>query len=234
MHSRLYETKASRHFIVPYAAFQYGGLAELKRFKPASEAKHYQTFQDFFIRKFAEKPCLDSPQTWPCEGLLCESGQINSDFMVLVKGERRHISVVFGPKFDVPSGSHFTNVFLHNSDYHRIHAPVSGQVEKIVHIPGDLHFLRPWLYDESPTVPAMTNERLNIRISSDTGEVWLLSIVGGPGVATIKILDGIQSGSKISVGQELGFFMMGSTCCMVSPVAPKAISGEKVRIGMSF
>ena len=233
-HSFLYETKISRHFIVPYARLNYESAAELNRFKPGSGSKHYQNFQDFFIRQFTQEPSVNSAQIWPCEGLLCESGHVNSDFLVSVKGERRHISAVFGPEFEVPHGSHFTNVFLHNSDYHRIHAPVSGQVDKIIRIPGDLQFLRPWLYNESPTVPAMTNERVNIQIGCGNGNVWLLSIVGGPGVATIKLVDQLQAGSKITIGQELGFFMMGSTCCMVSPIAPTAIVGVKVHVGMDF
>ncbi|NDE17973.1 hypothetical protein EBZ80_23910 [bacterium] len=94
--------------------------------------------------------------------------------------------------------------------------------------------MRPWIYRQSPSVPALTNERVNVAIEDQSGRVWFLSFVGGPGVGTVKMLDGVGVGSVVQPGQEIAQFLMGSTCCMVSPVAPVQKVGATVVMGTSL
>ena len=121
---------------------------------------------------------------------------------------------------DIPASYHFTNVFLHNKNYHRIHAPVRGNISRIQHLAGDLVVLRPWIYKQNPSLPAFRNERINIDITDEQGNTWFLSVVGGPAVGTIELPDGIAPGEMVEKLDEIATFYLGSTCCMASPFAP--------------
>jgi len=232
-YAQLYTKKYSRYIIGPYCKLNYPDPSYLTQFKPASGNSTYQNFQDFFTRVFKEPLKIEADAAWPCEGLLCEYGQVKETKLVNVKGQKRHLRNIFGTLGDaIPEDYYFSNVFLHNNNYHRIHSPVTGTVSQIEHIPGDLVVLRPWIYKNDPSIPALRNERINVGIKSDKGKDWFLSIVGGPAVGTIVMAHGLSIGSMVTIGEELGTFLLGSTCCIASP-APLAnsILGQQVAVG---
>ena len=143
--------------------------------------------------------------------------------------------VIFGQGGEnIPDNYYFSNVFLHNRDYHRIHSPINGIISRIEHIPGDLVMLRPWIYANDPSHPALRNERVNVDITDKNGKIWYLSIVGGPAVGTIELNEKTQLNSKITAGEELATFLLGSTCCMASPIALNKDVGKNVQIGESL
>lgn len=219
-YAQLYNKSYSRHIIGPYCRINYSEPEYLDQFRPASGATHYQNFQDFFTRVFKEPLKIESEAAWPCEGLLCEYGKVSETKLVNVKRQKRHLRSIFGEiGKSIPDNYFFSNVFLHNNNYHRIHSPIDGTVTRIEHIPGDLVVLRPWVYKNDPSLPALRNERINVDIQSKKGEHWFLSIVGGPAVGTIVMAQGIAIGSVVAIGQELSTFLLGSTCCMASPLA---------------
>ena len=231
-HAAFYKKTWSRFLIRPYSALQYRSRLDLARFVPASGSPTYLSFQDFFTRRLASVPQPIREYVWPCDGMLCDLSRIGDDETVLIKGERRAVRTIFGSMgADLPVDYFFTNVFLHNRDYHRIHAPVSGRVVTIEKIPGELRFLRPWAYLDGPSIPALTNERIGVRLDGDDGKRTWLSIIGGPGVATIELAPGVAVGSYVRVGAELAAFHLGSTCCLVSERRPTARLGEHVRVG---
>ncbi len=208
----------------------------LTKFNPPAGKYGFESFQDFFIREFKERPENSSPWVWPCEGLLCEEGKISELVAARIKSDRRSIHTVFGLEEDeIPSDYSFTNVFLHNKNYHRIHAPIDGTITRIQHIPGDLVVLRPWIYKQNPSLPAFRNERYNIDITDKQGKTWYLSIVGGPAVGTIELHPKVRVGSKIEKLHQLGLFYLGSTCCMAAPIPPRFhIKNTFVEVGMSY
>lgn len=212
-------TKISRLVVLMTAKYYQLDEKYFSQFESISGQKRYKSFQDFFIRRYVETPKnLDSP-IWPCEGFICESGPTEKMHKTKVKGDYRHVRSIFGSAAqDIPHDSFFINIFLHNHNYHRFHAPTSGYVTRIEKIPGKLLFLRPWLYNfTTPTLPAFKNERFNIDILDERGEKWFLSFVGGMGVGTIRFHPGIAVGKKLKIGDELGLFLLGSTCCMAIP-----------------
>lgn len=233
--SKLFETSLSRFFIKPYAWYHYGDQAYLNQYTPASGARGYQSFQDFFTRCLKKPIATNVPYVWPCEGTLCEASAVNPGMKTLVKGDRRYIEVIFDePQGTVPNSYFFTNVFLHNKNYHRIHSPVAGTVESIKRLPGKLFFLRPRLNGNMPSFPAIYNERVNMKLRDHDGRPWFLSIVGGPGVATVELPHGLAIGHTITVGQELAMFKLGSTCCMASPYNPNVKVGASVEVGAKY
>ncbi len=230
--SKFYETSLSQLMIRPYCKVHYGDSRYYRRFKPGRQAGRYRNFQDFFMRELPNVPTVGNASVWPCEGNLCDIGRVSEFPEIKVKGEKRKIAVVFGKKdSEIPKEYFFSNVFLHNKHYHHIHAPISAKVTRIQHIPGELLLLRPWAYPGRPSAPALTNERVNVDLEDDKGRIWMLSIVGGPLVATILLEKVLELGSRVSSGQKLASFALGSTCCMISPVHPGAILGEEVFVG---
>jgi phosphatidylserine decarboxylase len=230
--ARFYRTGLSRLLIRPYCWWQYGDPNYHNKFRPGSGGDRYISFQDFFTRDFSTPLAIKSSSVWPCEGYLCESGKVSALSTVNVKGERRTVQTIFGiHDNEMSKESFFSNVFLHNNNYHHIHSPVSGTITRIERIPGKLLLLRPWAYKSAPSLPALTNERVNIDITDRSGKCWLLSVVGGPLVATIKMVTGVVVGAHVTVGQKISSFEMGSTCCLVSPHPPNANVGDIVKIG---
>lgn len=225
------ETRISRFIIRPYSLWQYGDWNHCEKFLPGGGKNKYESFQDFFTREFPEQIEAKSEEVWPCEGTLCESARVKDLGLVNVKGEKRNLRVVFGSAGDdIPDNYYFSNIFLHNKNYHHIHTPVSGRVTRIEHIPGELLWLRPKFYADKPSLPALCNERVNVDIQDKLGQTWFLSIVGGPGVATIRLMLGTFVGAEVNVGQKLGGFLLGSTCCMAGPKRPNTSIDKDVSV----
>lgn len=221
-YSRVYDKPFTKYLIGPYIRYYYSDPNYQDKFLPPEGKKDFGSFQDFFTRRFKMLPVNKSPWVWPCEGLLCDEGKVYEFGTSKVKSDKRTIETIFGvSKGDIPPIYSFTNVFLHNKNYHRIHAPVNGTITRIQHIPGDLIVLRPWIYKQNPSLPAFRNERYNIDITDNKGRIWYLSIVGGPAVGTIKLPKSIILGNKVGKLDELALFYLGSTCCMAAPEHPQ-------------
>lgn len=217
IYADVYNKPWSRHLIKPYCKAHYKDPQYIDKFIPASGADSYKSFQDFFTRLWKIPPVIESKSVWACEGLLCEYGKLDELSLVKVKGQTRHLRTIFGDAGkEIPNDYFFYNVFLHNNNYHRIHAPVNGTISRIEHIPGDLVLLRPWAY-KNPSLPALRNERINVDIMDEQGRTWYLSIVGGPGVGAIVLGSETTIGSSVGIGAEIATFLLGSTCCIASP-----------------
>ena len=235
-YTKIYDTSWSRHMIPLYCRISYRDPQYLDKFISNNGDKNYRSFQDFFTRRFREPPVLEGHQIWPCEGILCEHGSITKLPTVEVKGQNQPLRRIFGSAGPyIPGDYFFTNIFLHNQHYHRIHAPISGTITRIEHIPGELQLLRPWFYKKHPSYPALTNERVNVDLTNSKGETWYLSIVGGPAVRTILMREGLREGSNVSVGEEIAVFLLGSTCCIASPEKPMTVkTGTMVEVGRAY
>lgn len=236
IYAGIYNKPFTKYLIQPYIKLHYSDPEYLYQFRPASGNSHYQNFQDFFIRVFKEPVSLQADTIWPCEGLLCEYGPVIEKPIIKVKGQKRNVRTIFGEGGSaIPNDYYFSNVFLHNTDYHRVHAPLSGRVTRVEHIPGNLVMLRPWLYPKDPSLPAMLNERVNIDITPENGKKWYLSIIGGPAVGSIVLSELLRLNTWIPAGQELATFLLGSTVCMASPNPVSGIRpGDRVEVGKPY
>lgn len=236
MYANVYNKPFSKQIIKPYLKANYNDSNYLVQFKPPFDKTSFDSFQDFFIREFKSVPKNPELYVWPCEGLLCDVGKKESFSTVKVKSDKRNIDTIFGvPQGTIPSDYTFTNVFLHNKNYHRIHAPISGIITRIQHVPGDLVVLRPWIYKHNPSLPAFRNERYNLDILDVNNKTWYLSIIGGPAVGTVVLPEGIKIGAQINKLQQIALFYLGSTCCMAAPKSPRLHTKNSfVEVGMSY
>ncbi|MEO1053107.1 MAG: phosphatidylserine decarboxylase [Bacteroidota bacterium] len=233
VYANVYNKSFTKHLIKPYCKINYSDPSYLEKFRSASGSPNYSSFQDFFVRVYKKPPAITSETAWACEGLLCDYGKVSELDEINVKGDKRHVRTIFGEKgSEIPDGYYFSNVFLHNNNYHRIHAPVDGKIKHVEHITGDLVLLRPWIYKHDPSLPALRNERVNVTMEDASGKNWYLSIVGGPAVGTIVMDNEAGKGREVKVGQEIGKFLLGSTFCMAAPVPLKESKlGDRVSMG---
>jgi len=236
VYARLYNKPFSKWIIKPYVRYFYSDKNYLDHFVPPGGKVEFETFQDFFVRRFKKPPVNKEPWVWPCEGLLCDENRVGKMTVSNVKNDLRSVHTIFGLTAEtIPADYTFTNVFLHNKNYHRIHAPIDGKVTRIQHVPGDLIILRPWIYKQDPSLPAFRNERYNIDITDNRGRIWYMSIVGGPAVGTIELGEGITLGKEVKKLEEIALFYLGSTCCMAAPLAPR-VHGKNsfVEVGATY
>lgn len=231
----LFHASFSRHFVPLYRLWHYPSSYDFERFAPASGPDSYRSFQDFFARRLRRPLKPTTPSVWPCEGWLCESSPVSALRNLCVKGQVRRLDTIFGlEQKRLPPHAHYSNVFLHNSHYHRIHAPTTAKIVRIKRIAGKLQFLRPWIYGDKPSTPALLNERVNLELSTAKKESWFLSLVGGPLVGTVRLAPHVREGSTVKVGEEIAYFALGSTCCLLSPEGPSASVGTHLQAGDPF
>jgi phosphatidylserine decarboxylase len=234
--SRIFETRISAFFIPVYCYLFKLENSYLNQFQSES-GQPYKSFQDFFRRKFKTTPVISSESIWPCEGYLCDWGIFTEKKDSLVKGQKLDLNEIFKSLPDTTQNHYFSNVFLHNHNYHRVHSPISGVITKITKIPGSLIFLRPWFYSrDTVSLPAFKNERLILQIKDLADRDWWLAFVGGFGVGTIEVSKKIHIGSEVLLGQELGQFNLGSTVCIASPIKQNINKSylDNVNVGEAF
>jgi len=56
-------------------------------------------------------------------------------------------------------------------------------------------------------------------LEDEAGNIWYLSIVGGPAVGSIELNEAIVPGAEAEILDKIAAFYFGGTCCMVAPVA---------------
>jgi phosphatidylserine decarboxylase len=235
IYATIYNQPFTKFIIKPYCKLNGLDHHYLSQFMSAKGHVGYDSFQDFFTRVYRIRPTITSQYIWPCEGLLCDYGIVGELPSINVKGDTRNVKTIFGKSGDdIPNNYYFSNVFLHNNNYHRIHSPVQATVKSIEHIPGDLVLLRPWVYKSDPSLPAMRNERINVVLNDEQNRDWHISIVGGPAVGTIKLADYIDIGAPVNTGDELGKFLLGSTCCMATPEPTHTMTQSNVYVGQKY
>ncbi|MDX1315489.1 MAG: phosphatidylserine decarboxylase, partial [Eudoraea sp.] len=71
-YANVYNQSFTKRLIKPYIRYYYRDAAYLDKFLPPEGKSTFDSFQDFFIRRFRELPHHDSEWVWPCEGLLCD------------------------------------------------------------------------------------------------------------------------------------------------------------------
>ncbi len=234
-YAKIYNRSFTKWVIRPYCKFNNLSDEYLNQFVSSTGSNEYASFQDFFTRVYKIRPSINAPSIWPCEGLLCDYGMVKDMHPINVKGDHKNIESIFGELgSSIPKDYFFSNVFLHNNNYHRIHSPTIGRIKSIEHIPGDLVILRPWIYKHDPSLPAMRNERVNIVVTDNDNRDWFLSIVGGPAVGTIDIPENIAINKSVDIGDELGKFLLGSTLCMAAPIATNAVLNDTVYVGQTY
>ena len=225
------------------------------------DIKQYKSFNEFFTRALTSKarPIASASNllTNPADGTVSEFGNIYKDAVIQAKGHYYSLtSLLGGEETDANKfmdGS-FLTTYLSPSNYHRVHMPFEGKLEKMIFVPGDLFSVNPLTANNVDNLFAR-NERVICFFKNNKIGDFAVVMVGATIVASIEtVFAGTVAPSGghekniyhyekdkivLKKGAELGRFLLGSTVICIFP--PHKISflesvqkGNQVEMGTAF
>lgn len=226
---------STKNFLITKFSSAFGvDLEEVKLDVPDD----FATFNDFFIRELAEdtRPvdADDDAIVSPVDGTVSCAGTIRGDSIFQAKG----IDYTLGDLLatDIEEANHyvdgrFATIYLAPYNYHRVHAPLAGELVAARYVPGDLFSVN------EATVANLgglfrRNERLVMHFRTACGPAVVI-FVGALNVGSIStpwtgeirprktgvvdVLDLASHPTEVQKGDLLGWFNMGSTVILLLP-----------------
>lgn len=199
----------------------------------------FDSFNEFFARSLADgsRNVDASPSVLvsPADGTLSAAGTIHKDEIFQAKGKTYSLHDLLATNTDEANqfidGS-FATVYLAPCNYHRVHAPMAGELITARYVPGDLFSVNAMTASRVPQLFAR-NERLICHFRTAIGPMVVI-LVGALNVASITtpwsgeirprkhgVVEEIalppSASEKVSKGDLLGWFNMGSTVIVLLP-----------------
>ncbi|NND45748.1 MAG: phosphatidylserine decarboxylase [Xanthomonadales bacterium] len=222
----------------------------------SADLDDYPTFNAFFTRalKPGVRPIDPDPGSLcsPCDGRVSEIGRIDGNQLFQAKGHQYSLGQLLANDPDCAAwetGTFFT-LYLSPSDYHRVHMPIEGVLQRMSYVPGDLFSVAPYTVRHVDGLFAR-NERVISIFDTQAGPVALV-LVGAMLVAGMETVWAgevtpakrreittehyEQPGLQLQKGAEMGRFNMGSTVVLLLPAGTvESVSelgpGDAVRLG---
>jgi len=216
----------------------------------------YLTFNDFFTRTLAPgaRPLEGDESTIvsPADGRITEFGTLSADRLLQAKGISYSLSDLLAeaPELLPPfHGGQFLTIYLAPHDYHRVHMPVAGQLDRGRYVPGR-RFSVNAATARSIDRLFCRNERVALWLSTARGYVVVV-LVGALNVASLSTaltgeitpgperLLSPESPLRLARGQELGRFNLGSTVIVILPRGmaewqESLRPGQTIRVGQAL
>ena len=216
----------------------------------------YVSFNAWFTR--ALKPGArifdPDPQAFlsPCDGTVSETGSLRENLILQAKGKDYSLQDLLAndPVCEQLTGGYFSTIYLSPSDYHRVHMPLGGRLQRMIHVPGRLFSVAPYTARQVPRLFARNERVISIfetesgplvmvlvgaMLVSSTETVWAGEVTPTKSkVVTVK--DYSDQEISLAKGEEMGRFNMGSTVILLMPAgALKNLErfgpGDVVRVG---
>jgi phosphatidylserine decarboxylase len=218
----------------------------------------YASFNEFFTRPLlAEaRPLADSDYICPVDGAISQCGAIAEDQIFQAKGHSYSTTALVGGDQQLAAqfqNGSFATIYLSPRDYHRIHMPCDGVLQRMIYVPGELFSVNPTTARGVPGLFAR-NERVVCVFDSPNGP-FVLTLVGATivgSMATVwhgvvnpprskNIREWDYRGQNIALkkGDEMGRFLLGSTVVLLYPKGkvtfnPSWEAARPVRLGESM
>jgi len=197
----------------------------------------YVSFNAWFTREL--KPGVRTfdpdPRAFlsPCDGRISETGPLQENRILQAKGKDYSLQDLLAgdPVCQQLAGGYFSTIYLSPKDYHRIHMPVSGRLQRMIHVPGRLFSVAPYTVRQVPRLFAR-NERVISIFETDTGPLVMV-LVGAMLVSStetvwagevtptknkeVTVTDYPDGDVALAKGDEMGRFNMGSTVILLMP-----------------
>ena len=199
------------------------------------DSSNWKTYNDFFCRRLRDasqrpvaSPEDDAVVISPVDGYpqgvweIDEEGYIKSK-VLLKSREFDSIPNLLGPdsKYrECFAGGTLTHVFLDVNDYHRYHFPISGKILEMNKIQGtdagggvyrwNPEAKRYWLDSRNPNWESIETRACVVLENAKFGKVALLPI-GMSQICSVNFSEGLQPGTEVRKGQELGYFLFGGS-----------------------
>jgi phosphatidylserine decarboxylase len=129
------------------------------------------------------------------------------------------------------ANGYFSTIYLSPKDYHRIHMPLTGRLQRMIHVPGRLFSVAPYTVRQVPRLFAR-NERVISIFDTDSGPLVMV-LVGAMLVSStetvwagevtpsknkdVTVTDYPDDDISLAKGAEMGRFNMGSTVILLMP-----------------
>jgi phosphatidylserine decarboxylase len=225
-----------------------------------SDPSQYRSFNEFFTRSLrpGARPVSqdDHHIVSPADGTLSQCGDIEAGFLFQAKGHDYSLLELLGGDTEMNrlfEDGNFATIYLSPKDYHRLHMPVSGQLKRMLHVPGRLFSVNATTCKQVPRLFAR-NERVICLFETDLGPMAMI-LVGAIFVSSIEtVWAGAITPSRQRVnswdyqptttppdirldkGEEMGRFNMGSTVIVLFAKdrldwTVALTAGSKVRLG---
>jgi phosphatidylserine decarboxylase len=253
-----------------FASAQLGGVTHgaIRRFVARygvdmSEAQDpriesYASFNDFFTRPLREgaRPLAPADFVCPVDGAISQLGPIERDQIFQAKGHSYSTRALLAGDAALAAefeNGQFATLYLSPKDYHRIHMPCAGRLQRMVYVPGDLFSVNPTTARGVPGLFAR-NERVvcvfdtargpfvlvlvGATIVGSMATVWH-GVVNPPRPADVKRFDYAGQQIDLAQGAEMGRFLLGSTVVMLWPHGtlrfdPSWAPGGAIRMGQAM
>ena len=195
----------------------------------------YASFNDFFGRplKPGVRPLADADFISPVDGAISQFGAIDDHHILQAKGHRFTTTQLLAGDAALADrfrhGS-FANLYLSPKDYHRLHMPCAGRLQRMIYVPGALFSVNPTTARGVPGLFAR-NERVDWVVDSETHGRFVLVLVGATIVGSMATTwHGVVNPRRTGViaeweyadrpialeqGEEMGRFLLGSTVIML-------------------
>jgi phosphatidylserine decarboxylase len=219
--------------------------------------EEYPTFVEFFTRRLKPglRPIAPGPTAVsPVDGRVAETGDIVDSTLYQAKGKPYSLAeLIGGPEAEVDAkqflGGTFCTLYLAPYNYHRIHAPLGGEITGYVNVPGQLWPVNAFGVRNVEKLFCV-NERLTTFLKTPRGPCAVVS-VGATAVGRIRaVYDDVVTNAKrtravarkiydqpipIEKGGELAIFEMGSTVVLLFAkgvnVSARWTAGAPIKLG---
>jgi len=222
------------------------------------ELASYASFNEFFTRELQAgvRPLAAAALVCPVDGAISQFGRIAGQQIFQAKGHHFSSTALLGgdaalaAQFD---DGHFATLYLSPRDYHRIHMPCDGVLQRMMYVPGALFSVNPATARGVPGLFAR-NERVVCVFQGAAGPFVLVlvgaTIVGSMATVWHGVVNPPRSGRLADIrygrqdvslrqGAEMGRFLLGSTVVMLFPKGalqfnPAWQPGAPVRLGAAM
>lgn len=199
----------------------------------------FENFNDFFTRELRDgvRPISDKPGAIvsPADGAISQLGTISDGLLLQAKGRHYSCESLLGNDSHMAelfSEGKFATVYLSPKDYHRVHMPFTGVLQKTIYVPGKLFSVNQITAGAVPDLFAR-NERLVCLFQTEIGAmavvlvgamivagidtVWAGQVCPVSGRREIRVTDYSKQTPPIELnkGAELGRFRLGSTAIVL-------------------
>nr|WP_314955038.1 archaetidylserine decarboxylase [uncultured Aggregatibacter sp.] len=227
---------AVTHFVIKVFAKKYNvDMSEAKK----ENFSDYESFNQFFIRELKDnaRKINENPTALclPADGRVSQIGHIVDERLLQAKGHFFSLSDLLAGDEELVNtfkNGEFATIYLSPRDYHRVHMPCDATLRKMIYVPGDLFSVNPFLAEHVPNLFAR-NERVicvfdtafgpmaqilvGATITASMSTVWA-GVINPPRTGEVKVwtYQG-DSAIKLTKGQEMGAFQLGSTVINLFP-----------------
>lgn len=220
----------------------------------------FGTFNEFFIRELeaASRPVDSATEVVvsPADGTVSQAGRLREHSILQAKGIEYTLEDLLAIDIDNATAfadGCFATIYLAPYNYHRVHAPIAGELVSANYVPGDLFSVNAATVRHIPGV-FRRNERLVLHFRTAVGPVAVI-MVGAMNVGSIStpwtgeirprykgVVESFSPGNEavaVSRGELLGWFNMGSTVIVLLPDAvgewhESLVAGSTVRMGQAI